>query len=187
LGGKAKIQGELVPIDTLFVNVRPGKPVKHFTAYDPVAKWTIGRVSAEASAISAKSSLDMLLREAPFPIRGIPVDGGASTPSSKPECQARGLELFVLPPKRHDLNGGVERALGATSSTPPTTWRAESTSSRPSSTPSPIDSTTIGRKPQQSISKLSAKAIHRRLMSPGISLTTEQILFSNPALAVAML
>ena len=33
--------GELVQIDTLFVNVAPDKAVKHFTAYDPVAKWTV--------------------------------------------------------------------------------------------------------------------------------------------------
>ncbi|HET6376427.1 MAG TPA: hypothetical protein VFF88_10300, partial [Methylocella sp.] len=37
-GRKAKSPGELVQIDTLFVNIRPDKPIKHFTAYDPVAK-----------------------------------------------------------------------------------------------------------------------------------------------------
>ncbi len=44
-GRKAKAPGELVQIDTLFVNVRPDEAIKHFTAYDPVAKWTIGRVA----------------------------------------------------------------------------------------------------------------------------------------------
>jgi putative transposase len=108
---KANTPGELVQIDTLFVNIRPDKPIKHFTAYDPIAKWTIGRVSAEASATSAKSLLDKLLIEAPFSIRGIQVDGGAEFKSVfEAECQTRGLELFVLPPKRPDLNGCVERA-----------------------------------------------------------------------------
>ena len=37
--------GELVQIDTLFVNVAPDKAVKHFTAYDPVAKWTVALVA----------------------------------------------------------------------------------------------------------------------------------------------
>ena len=60
-GRKAKTPGELVQIDTLFVNVRPDKPIKHFTAYDPIAKWTIGRVSTEARATSAKSLLDKLI------------------------------------------------------------------------------------------------------------------------------
>ena len=110
-GRKAKTPGELMQIDTLFVNVRPDKAIKHFTAYDPVAKWTIGRVALEASATSAKALLDKLIAETPFPIRGIQVDGGAEFKSVfEAECQARGLELFVLPPKRPDLNGCVERA-----------------------------------------------------------------------------
>ena len=117
-GRKAKVPGELVQIDTLFVNIRPDKPIKHFTAYDPIAKWTVGRVSMEASATSAKSLLDKLLLEAPFPIRGRQVDGGAEFKSVfEKECQARGLELLVLPPKRPDLNGCVERAQS--------TWRYE--------------------------------------------------------------
>jgi putative transposase len=33
-GRKAKTPGELVQIDTLFVNIRPDKPVKHFTAFE---------------------------------------------------------------------------------------------------------------------------------------------------------
>ena len=49
---------------SLFINIRPDKPVKHFTAYDQIAKWTIGRVSTQASATSAKSLLDKLLSEA---------------------------------------------------------------------------------------------------------------------------
>lgn len=117
-GRKAKSPGELVQIDTLRVNIRPDKPIKHFTAYDPVAKWTIGRVAGEANATSAKSLLDKLLAQAPFPIRGIQVDGGSEFKSVfEAECQARGLELFVLPPKRPDLNGCVERAQS--------TWRYE--------------------------------------------------------------
>jgi putative transposase len=117
-GRKAKTPGELVQIDTLFVNIRPDKPIKHFTAYDPIAKWTLGRVSGQASASSAKVLLDKLIDEAPFAVRGIQVDGGAEFKSVfEAECQARGLELFVLPPKRPDLNGGVERAQS--------TWRYE--------------------------------------------------------------
>jgi putative transposase len=117
-GRKAKSPGELVQIDTLVVNVRPNVAVKHFTAYDPIAKWTIGKVATSASAQSAKSLLDKLITEAPFEIRGIQVDGGSEFRSVfEQECQARGLELFVLPPKRPDLNGCVERAQS--------TWRYE--------------------------------------------------------------
>jgi putative transposase len=117
-GRKARSPGERVQIDTLFVNIRPDKPIKPFTAYDPIAKWTIGRVSRQASAPSAKALLDKLIDEAPFAVRGIQVDGGAEFKSVfEAECQARGLELFVLPPKRPDLNGCVERAQS--------TWRYE--------------------------------------------------------------
>jgi len=64
-GRKAKSPGELVQIDTLFLNIRPDKPIKHFTACDPVAKWTIGRVATERSQrqIAARQALD----RSPFP------------------------------------------------------------------------------------------------------------------------
>jgi len=117
-GRKAKSPGELVQIDTLFVNVRPDAAIKHFTAYDPVAKWTIGRVATRASAASATALLDQLIAEAPFRVRGIQVDGGSEFMAEfEAQCQARKLELLVLPPKRPDLNGCVERAQA--------TWRYE--------------------------------------------------------------
>ena len=69
-------------------------------------------------AASAKSLLDKLLMEAPFPVRGIQVDGGSKFNSVfEQECEKRGLELFVLPSKRTDLNGCVEPAQS--------TWRYE--------------------------------------------------------------
>ena len=130
--------------------------------------------------------LDKLIDEAPFAIRGIQVDGGAEFKSVfEAECQARGLELFVLPQKRPDLNGCVERAQS--------TWRYEfyATYDLPHRIdklqafvdPSPIDSTTIGRttrlpdKPQQSISELSAKATPRRLIcsEPGHCLASTHL------------
>jgi putative transposase len=110
-GRKARSPGELVQIDTLFINIRPDKAIKHFTAYDPVAKWTIARVALDASATSATALLDKLIAEAPFKISGIQVDGGSEFKAVfEDQCKARGLELFVLPPKRPDLNGCVERA-----------------------------------------------------------------------------
>jgi len=60
-GRKARAPGDLVQIDTLFVNVRPDQAIKRFTAYDPVAKWTIGHVASAASAIAARNLLDKLL------------------------------------------------------------------------------------------------------------------------------
>ena len=117
-GRKATKPGELVQIDTLFVNVRPDTAIKHFTAYDPVAKWTVGHVATRASAASAGALLDKLIAQAPFPIRGVQVDGGSEFKADFEQlCQAKGLDLFVLPPKRPQLNGCVERAQGS--------WRYE--------------------------------------------------------------
>ena len=110
-GRKAQAPGELVQIDTLFVNVRPDRAIKHFTAYDPVAKWTVGHVATAASASAAKDLLDKLLASAPFKVKGIQVDGGSEFMSVfEDHCRDKRLELVVLPPKRPDLNGCVERA-----------------------------------------------------------------------------
>ena len=55
--------------------------------------------------------LDKLLGTAPFTVKGIQVDGGSEFRSVFEErCRDKGLELVVLPPKRPDLNGCVERA-----------------------------------------------------------------------------
>lgn len=135
-GMKPTQPGELVQIDTLFVNVAPNKAVKHFTAYDPVAKWTVGLVAGRATAACATALLDKLMAEAPFPVRGIQVDGGSEFRAGfEKACQDRKLNLFVLPPplaapsklrlawprpappKRPQLNGCVERAQGS--------WRYE--------------------------------------------------------------
>lgn len=117
-GLKPTRPGELVQVDTLFVNIRPDRAIKHFTAYDPVAKWTVGRVSTNVSAQSAKALLDKLCAEAPFKVEGIQVDGGSEFKADfEQACADKGLTLFVLPPKRPQLNGAVERAQGS--------WRYE--------------------------------------------------------------
>jgi transposase len=107
-GLKPQRPGELVQIDTLFVNISPSKAIKHFTAYCPVAKWTIGKVATRASAQSAAALLDKLIAEAPFTIQGLQVDGGAEFRADfERACRERSIPLFVLPPKRPQLNGAV--------------------------------------------------------------------------------
>ena len=65
-----------------------------------------------------KRKIDKLIASAPFEVKGIQVDGGSEFRSLfEDHCQAKGLELVVLPPKRPDLNGCVERA--------PSSWRYE--------------------------------------------------------------
>lgn len=117
-GLRPSLPGQLVQVDTLFINIRPGKAIKHFTAYDPVAKWTIAKVAANATATNASALLDKLIAEAPFPVTGIQVDGGSEFRAEfEAACQNRGLPLYVLPPKSPQLNGAVERNQGS--------WRYE--------------------------------------------------------------
>jgi putative transposase len=117
-GLKPTRPGALVQIDTLFVNVAPDRPIKHFTAYDPVAKWTLAIVATTASAQAASRLIDKLIAEAPFKIEAIQVDGGSEFRAQfEQACAEKGLGLYVLPPKRPQLNGAVERAQGS--------WRYE--------------------------------------------------------------
>jgi hypothetical protein len=97
---------------------RPDEAIKHITAYDPVAKWTAARVMRYLKASGPKALLDKIIETAPSKISGIQVDGGSEFKSIfEEQCQRRGLELLVLPFKRPDLNGCVERAQS--------TWRYE--------------------------------------------------------------
>jgi putative transposase len=110
--------GGLVQIDTLFVNLAPDKAIKHFTAYDPVAKWTVGKAFNRATAAAASAFLDKVLAEMPFPIDAIQVDGGSEFKAEfEQACQAKAIRLYELPPKRPQINGAVERCNGA--------WRYE--------------------------------------------------------------
>jgi putative transposase len=110
--------GELVQVDTVFITLAPGKAVKHFTAYDPVAKWTVAKAANRATAKAASLFLDKLLAEMPFPVKAIQVDGGSEFKAEfEQACADKGLALYELPPKRPQLNGAVERCNGA--------WRYE--------------------------------------------------------------
>ena len=110
--------GSLVQLDTVFVNVAPDKAIKHFTAYDPVAKWTVAKAFNRATAASAAIFLDKLLRDMPFKVEAIQVDGGSEFMAEfEQACQDKGVRLYVLPPKCPQMNGAVERCNGA--------WRYE--------------------------------------------------------------
>jgi transposase InsO family protein len=117
-GLKPTRPGQLVQIDTVFVDLAPGKAVKHFTAYCPVAKWTVAGVAGRATANLTAVFLDKVVAEMPFAVTGIQVDGGSEFMAGfEQACRGKGLDLFVLPPKRPQLNGAVERCNGA--------WRYE--------------------------------------------------------------
>jgi len=110
--------GALVQLDTVFINLTPTKAIKHFTAYDPVAKWTVGKAFNRATAQAAASFLDKIVADMPFPVRAIQVDGGSEFMAEfEAACQAKGVALYLLPPRKPQMNGAVERCNGA--------WRYE--------------------------------------------------------------
>ena len=172
-GLKPTRPGEIVQIDTLFVNVRPDKPIKQITAYDPVARWTVGRVANSASARSATALLDKLLLEAPFMVTGVQslpprkrgwTAGPSSGPSSRKPARRGGSRSSSSRPSglSSTAPSSEPRDHGVTSSTAASTCLTASTSSRSTSTPSPTASTTTGHtrpladKPQPSTSHPSA-------------------------------
>jgi putative transposase len=107
---KATKPGQIVQLDTVHVTLAPGKHIKHFTAYDPVAKWTVAKAYNRATAASAAMFLDKLTTDMPFKVDAIQVDGGSEFMAQfEDACQQRAIKLFVLPPKSPEINGAVER------------------------------------------------------------------------------
>ena len=108
---QAKLPGDILQVDTLDLRPLPGIQLKHFTAYDAVARWHILSVGSQATATAAARFLDDIQTRSPFSVKAIQVDGGSEFQSFfELECQRRGIKLFVLPPRSPELNGGVERA-----------------------------------------------------------------------------
>lgn len=108
---QAKLPGDIVQVDTLEIRPLPGILLKHFSAYDVVARWNVLSVGTQATATSAARFLDEIQTRSPFEVKAIQVDGGSEFESFfELECQKRGIRLFVLPPRSPKLNGGVERA-----------------------------------------------------------------------------
>ncbi len=108
---KAYIPGDLVEIDTLDIRPVPGVVRKQFTARDIVSKWDTLHVFGGATSLLAAKFLDLLIDQSPFSITGIQIDGGSEFKGAFEEaCRVRGIKLYVLPPRRPDMNGCVERS-----------------------------------------------------------------------------
>jgi putative transposase len=100
----------MVQIDHMSVNKNQAH-MKHFQAWDPYTKTLMAEVYSSATSLSAKRFLEKLIREVAFSIESIQVDGGSEFMSHfEQACKDYGIKLFVLPPKRPQYNGGVERA-----------------------------------------------------------------------------
>ena len=110
--------GDVIQIDTVTVSITPKLSIKHFDAYDVHAKWTVAKPYRNATASNAADFLDKVTAEMPWPIKAIQIDGGSEFMAEFEEaCAAKGIPLYVLPPRSPKLNGAVERCNGA--------WRYE--------------------------------------------------------------
>jgi transposase len=97
--------GGLVQLDTVHLSLGSGSPVRQFTAYCPVAKWTVAKAYRRATAAAGSLFLDKLIADMPFEVETIQVDGGSEFMGLFEEaCQRRGLKLYVLPPKSPQMS-----------------------------------------------------------------------------------
>lgn len=101
--------GQMIQIDHMSVSVNQ-ITIKHFQAWDPKSKYIKAHVYSSATSRTAKKFLLELIETAPFKISSIQVDGGSEFMSHFEEaCAELDIKLYVLPPKRPQYNGGVER------------------------------------------------------------------------------
>lgn len=103
--------GDLVELDTLDIRPLSTLVLKQFTARDVVSRWDTVELGRRATARAAAEVLDRLAERMPFPVRAISIDNGSEFMAEfETACQARGIRLFVLPPRSPKLHGAVERA-----------------------------------------------------------------------------
>ena len=103
------VMGERVQIDHMTVT-KNGITVKHFQAWDRVSKYIHANVYTQAKSSSAKRFLLDLLEKSPFKILSIQVDGGSEFRADfETACADLHIPLLVLPPRKPQYNGGVER------------------------------------------------------------------------------
>lgn len=106
---KANKAGQLVQIDHMSVT-KNGVSIKHFQAWDPITKVIIADAKSNATSAAAAKFLDKVIAEMPFEISSIQVDGGSEFMKYfEDKCEELDIDLFVLPPRRPQYNGGVER------------------------------------------------------------------------------
>jgi putative transposase len=108
-GIKPRIPGQLVQIDHMLVT-KNGIHFKHFQAWDPFTKSVVAEVYSNANSLAAAKFLHKVIKQVPFRIQSVQVDGGSEFMAHfEQACKDNNIELFVLPPKRPQYNGGVER------------------------------------------------------------------------------
>ena len=115
-GSRAAGPGELVQVDHM-TYAGGGATLKEFRAVCPVSRFMAARVYSRATAGNARRFLADLVEAMPFPVLSIQTDGGSEFMAEFEEgCEELGIPLrplavgHVLPPRRPQWNGCVERA-----------------------------------------------------------------------------
>lgn len=107
----AAVPGDLVQLDTVQLRVLPGVVRYQFTAIDVVSRYSVVGVHTVATATTATAFLATLMARFPFAVRTLQVDGGSEWMAGfETACQECGIALWVLPPRKPQWNGCVERA-----------------------------------------------------------------------------
>jgi transposase InsO family protein len=87
--------------------------VKHFQATCPITRISIAAAYSNATSRSARNFLSKVIKQLPFPVLSIQVDGGAEFMKEfEQACSLLNIPLFVLPPRSPKCNANVERANG---------------------------------------------------------------------------
>jgi putative transposase len=103
--------GDLIELDATPVDVLPGLRRIHFTARDVISRKDVLAVHDRQTSRMAELVLTDDFPRFGFPVRAIQIDGGSEFKAAfERACEARGIRLFVLPPRSPKLNGHVERA-----------------------------------------------------------------------------
>ncbi|MDR7420326.1 MAG: integrase core domain-containing protein, partial [Armatimonadota bacterium] len=103
--------GALVQLDTTPITLYPGCQRIHVTARDVVSRKDVVAAYKRGNSAAAAHFVRQELPRMGFTIRAIQIDGGSEFKARfEQACEAMGIHLFVLPPRRPQLNGQVERA-----------------------------------------------------------------------------
>ncbi len=109
-GMPAQEPGQKLQMDHLTAVLHDGTAVKDFKAICPISKHLVQRVYRRATANTAKDFLYRVIEQMPFPVTGIQVDGGSEFMAGfERACEELQIALYVLPPRRPQYNGCVER------------------------------------------------------------------------------
>ena len=100
--------GALIQLDTMHLRPLPGVARRQFTTIDVISRVAVIVVRSQATAGTATAFLDELMDQMPVPVQAIQVDRGSEFMAGfETACQAKGIALYVLPPRSPKLNGRV--------------------------------------------------------------------------------